>query len=282
MRFYLKNKKRYAKIWEQIPVPKPNELLAIPVDNRLWHPNLAVREGRIKTPDWYKEIETGEMSLKRCYGLADFLRTGYIMPLWASVDVRRPISKFNKGIDARFAIAESHLFQAETLSEKDMNYYFTMDALARNQFPIEQTGAQCPVAKQKSRECAYLKLVNPWLFRTAPGWSSLFLPMSWEPNSDYQVLAAVIHTDYYPNANLVINILTNNPFRIKEGTPMFHIIPFERKQSMLKTSLIKGDESIHKILKNTGFGTVFLTDEDMKGGYKKQQKEMDRGLEKNV
>ena len=279
MRLFSKNKRCAAKIWEQIPSPKSNELFAAPVDNRLWHPTLAVRESRSKTPDWYKEIPGGETSLKRCYGLADYLRTGYIVPLWASLDIRRPISKFDQKIDARYNIIDSHLFQTETISKDDMDYYFTMDSLSRNQFPIIQSGTECPVAKHKPRESSYLKLVNPWVFKTAPGWSSLFLPVLWEPSKNYEVLGAVIHTDSYPSANVVMNVLTNEPFRIDEGTSMYHIIPFERKNSMLKTSVIRGDSSTHGLMKHTGFGPVFTTQEDTHGGYKREQKRMDRLVE---
>lgn len=264
-------------IWENLPVPKPNELFAAPVDNRLWHPKLAIRASRTQTPDWFKNIPQGDATLKRCYGVADYLRTGYVIPLWATLDVRVPISKFDQRWDARFDIPSSHLFQVESVSEEDKNYFFSYDSLLRNQFPIHQTGAECPVAKKKSRVSSYLKLITPWVVRTAPGWSSLFLPTLWEPNPNYEVMGAVIHTDYYPNANLVINVLTDKPFRIEEGTVMQHIIPFKRDASILHTEVLKGDESAHKLLRDTGFGSVFTTKEDTHGGYKREQKRMDRG-----
>ena len=60
---------------------------------------------------------------------------------------------------------------------------------------------------------------------------------------------------------------------------MYHIIPFERKNSMLKTSVIRGDSSTHGLMKHTGFGPVFTTQEDTHGGYKREQKRMDRLVE---
>jgi hypothetical protein len=77
-------------------------LLAIPLSNTLWHPKVAIYKNNKKTPDWFKEVTTGELGLRRCYGLADYMRTGYTIPLWAQLDVREPISKLSSSWDARF------------------------------------------------------------------------------------------------------------------------------------------------------------------------------------
>ena len=264
-----------VRVWEELPTPKPNELLAIPLDNRLWHPTLAVRPSRTKMPDWYKNTPQSESSLKRCYGLADYLRTGYVMPMWASLDVRMSINKLNERVEAVYNVRDSHLFQTEELSQQEIDEYFSEQVLTNNQFSMDQTGDKCPIAKQKSRRSSYLQLINPWLFKTAPGWSCLFIPHQWEPNSDYDILSAVVHTDYFPNVNVIVNVKTNNVFRIAEGTTLYHIIPFERSNSILETNVIRGDETSHKILAHSGFGKVFPTAEDTFGGYKKQQKKFD-------
>ena len=260
MRFFSRNKRGTIKpnIWENLPTPKPNQLFAAPLDNRLWHPKIAVRASRTKTPDWFKNIPHGENSLKRCYGVADLMRTGYVVPLWASLDVRRPISKLDQRWDAKFHTAETGIFSTESVSERDIEYYFSQEALRRGQFPLHQTGGECPVAKRKPRASCYLKLINPWVFRTAPGWSCLFLPTIWEPNDKYEVLGAVVHTDYYPNANVVINIFTNEPFVIEEGTIMQHVIPFKRDASILDTEVLRGDQTAHKLLRDTEIGRAHV------------------------
>lgn len=279
MRLFSKNKKKLvsAEIWGDIPTPKNNELFAAPVDNRLWHPNTAIRTSRSIIPQWYKNLPTGDVSLKRCYGLSDFIRTGYTIPMWATLSVRMPIAKHDERIEAKYDIIESTLFQAEQMSEKDMDYFFSKQTLENNQFPFFQAG-MCPVSDAKARKSSYLKLLNPWVMRTAPGYSSLFLPALWEPNPNYQVLAGVVHTDYYPQANVVINITSNEQFKITEGTPLYHVIPFKREDALLKSSLIKGDQSAHKFLLNTGFGAVFTGSDSIDGGYKSEQSSIDKGL----
>lgn len=280
MRFFSRGKSKtiQPKIWEHIPVPKPNELFAAPVDNRLWHPKLAIRPSRTKTPEWFKKIPQGDSSLKRCYGVADYLKTGYVVPLWATLDVRMPISKLDHRWDARFEITQSHLFSTETVEDldtEDVAKYFSYQSLIRNQFPEHQTGMECPVAQKKPRKSSYLKLLSPWVVRTAPGWSCLFLPALWEPNENYEVLAAVVHTDYYPNANCVINVLTNKPFRIEEGTVMQHVIPFKRDSVIMNTEVLRGDQTAHLLMRDTGFGAVFTTQAHAHGGYKREQRRMD-------
>jgi hypothetical protein len=119
-------------------------------------------------------------------------------------------------------------------------------------FAHQSTG-ECPVSQNRTLDTMpYPKILNPWRIETAKGWSSLVLPVYWEPNSDYDVLPAVVHTDLYHTVNIVINIKTNTDFSIKYGTPMLHIIPFKRKEDISKIEF--QDESVFKYVESSGFG----------------------------
>jgi len=269
-----------GSIFDDVPTPKPNELLAIPVSNTLWHPNVAVYKSREKQPEWYKEATGGVSGLKRCYGLGDYMKVGYIVPLWAKLDIRLPIISVDKGWDARYDIVNSSTYELETLDEHKLREYFSRESLLGNQFPASQAGS-CPVASVKSRtNSSYLKLTNPWLFKTAPGYSTLFVHPQWEPNGNYHVMSGVVNTDYYHHCNVVMNITTASEFSIKEGTPMLHAIPFKRSDGIKNSELIKGDESLHKILDGLGFNSVHRST-NWEGGYKHEQSKLDKKLGEN-
>lgn len=109
-------------------------------------------------------------------------------------------------------------------------------------FAYQSTG-ECPVSQNRPLDTMqYPKIVNPWRIETAKGWSSLVLPVHWEPNPDYDVLPAVVHTDLYHAVNIVLNIKATTDFSIKYGTPMLHIIPFKRNEDVSKIEF--QDESL--------------------------------------
>lgn len=266
-----------ADIFSDIPTPKPYELLAVPVSNTLWHPKIAVYENRKKTPEWYKEIAGGTSGLKRCYGLGDYMRGGYTIPLWAKLDVRLPLNKLHRTWDAKYDILDPNLYGVELLDNQEFAQLMSQEELMRNQFPADQAG-KCPVASVKERpESSYLKLTNPWLFKTAPGYSTLFIHPQWEPNENYHVMAGVVNTDYYHHCNVVLNIMTTSEFSIAEGTPMMHAIPFKRSDLIKNSELIKGDSGIYKLLNNLGFDNIHRR-VSWEGAYKHEQNRVDKDL----
>ena len=265
-------------IHSDIPTPKPHELLAVPVDNTLWHPKIAVYENRKQTPDWYKQITGGSSGLRRCFGLGDYMRGGYTVPLWAKLDVRLPLSRLDNRWDAQYDIVASELFDLEFIDNPALNGMLSKDSLMGNQFPAEQAGV-CPVSAIKTRKnSSYLKLTNPWLFKTAPGYSTLFIHPQWEPSEHYQIMAGVVNTDYYHHCNVVLNITGDSEFSIEEGTPIFHAIPFKRSDLIKNSKLLKGDDRMHKLLDIVGFDNVHRQS-SWEGAYKHEQNRVDKGLE---
>lgn len=205
-------------------------------------------------PEWWKELSGNEGSLKRCSGTSDYLATGFTIPLWAKLMFRPSID--GRNWDAKF-----------DLTTDDGNFGI-------ESFMYSQTG-ECPVSRsRKLKESNYIKVINPWLVKTAPGWSSLFLPPLWDPNPNYTMLPAVVNTDYYHNAHMVINVLTDEPFELEIGRPMWHVIPFKRNG---KLDVIWGNERAYNLLRHRGFGGGFMP-KRQKSKYKKMQRDEDAML----
>jgi hypothetical protein len=216
---------------------KPGEIRVTPLDNRLNEMPPFINSVETQ-PAWFKRIHKNPGSLRRCAGINDFFNIGITIPCWTNFN-------FRPGQDGAWETrgAGFGFQQGET----------SMGAV--ESFPFAATG-ECPVSAVRSSEFSeaqYPKLVNPWKIETAPGWSVLILPVMWEPNKDYDVLPAAVHTDFYHTANIVLNIKADSAFSIKWGTPLAHLIPFERKTNIDK--LIIPDEKNFKYVASKGFGT---------------------------
>jgi hypothetical protein len=81
------------------------------------------------------------------------------------------------------------------------------------------------------------KFVQPWMIKTPPGYSTMFIHPTYRPDLPFYTLPAIVDTDKHP-------IIINFPFLIKEGftgvieygTPMVQAIPFKRDGWDSKTS----------------------------------------------
>jgi len=241
---------------------KPGEIRITPLDNRLYE--MPPYKNNVETlRPWFKRLHKNEGSLRRCAGINDFFNTGITIPAWTNFT-------FRPGQDGSW----------ETRANN-----FGFDHMGNTVSPVEgfsfaSTG-ECPVTDMRSpsmKEAQFPKLVNPWRIETAPGWSVLFLPTMWEPDPNYTVLPAVVHTDFYHTANIVLNITGDEAFTIKYGTPLAHLIPFERKNNI--HTLISEDESMFKYVASKGFGMGHMMPV---GGtaapYRRERIKVDKALE---
>jgi hypothetical protein len=250
--------KKTIKYYKEIKKPKPGEILIFPRDNRLLENSPYVNNAQ-SLPEWFKNIEKKKGSIRSCSGTLDFLQAGITVPLWTNV-------KFTPNLNLG-AQWEAHLDQMP-YAEGFHNEPFHFEAVGR-----------CPMTSVREIErSGFPKLVNPWCFMTAPGWSTLLLPPLYEPNKEWQTMASVIHTDFYHNLNLVLNIYTDKAFWIKAGTPVMHLIPFKRNGDITKIGM--QDESMWRYITSRGFGDAHVIPVMSTGGsYKTYQRKVDSELE---
>jgi len=243
------------KVFNDIPKIKEGQVLLTPHVPQLMDDECRPYQNLGNWPDWWKQLSGEEGSLKRCSGTSDYIATGFTIPLWAKL-------MFRPSVDHKFWEGQFDL-------STDMGNF------GIEKFSYGQTG-ECPVTKVRKIEKAnYVKVINPWLTKTAPGWSSLFLPPLWNPNPNYTMLPAVVNTDYYHNAHIVMNILTDQPFEIEMGTPMWHVIPFKRQKSL---DILWGDSIAYNLLQYRGFGGPFMP-KRQKSFYKKLQRQLDESID---
>ena len=245
---HLKNSDK-IRTYRDWPKVKPGEILMIPKDYRLLE-NPPVINGTT-WPDWWKNMpkERGTTMLG-CKGIQDYLSMGITVPLWCDM-------QFDPMGHTDFvATPADSFFGVER---------FTYDSCE---------GA--PINDGRARpEAAYLKLVSPYLYKTAPGYSMLVLPVAYEPDSRYEVLPAIVNTDYYHNLHAVIRVMTGESFDVRAGTPLYHLIPFKRNDKV--KTIIMGLKEMWDMGWNRGVGTFGFRAGNRKGLYRKHQREADAG-----
>ena len=140
-------------------------------------------------------------------------------------------------------------------------------------FNYEQA-RECPITKDRELpDAGFPKIVSPFLYKTAPGYSMLALPVAYEPDPRYQVLPAVIHTDYYHNLNVVLRVMTEESFIIKAGTPIYQLIPFKRSDKLHSIQI--GDEIMHNQGTHRGLSYGGVEQFSRRGVYRKGQRQQD-------
>jgi len=240
--------------YKNLPSVEQGQVFIAPITNLLYDDQIMPINNSKGWPEWWKNIDAKEGSLRRCAGVGDYISQGFTITMWADAMFRPSINR--REWESRFDISHDHPFAIQG-------------------FNYDQTG-DCPVTRVRKFEKAnYIKMINPWLFKTAPGWSCLFLPVSWEPDPNFTLLPSMVNTDYYHHANIVMNILTDQEFVIREGTPLQHVIPIPRTKAL---EILWGSESAYPHMDQKGFGTSFAPN-NMKGKYKRVQRNIDETTE---
>src|SRR5437016_730072 len=157
-------------------------------------------------PDWYRQmpVETDPPSefgtVKRCPPFLEAMSCGYIIPLPADMKVTVTSTTLNIEISGfNEPLAELHL---------------------QSQFP----GAPFPARP-------LIKFRNPWIVKTPPGYSTLFVaPLNYF-DAPFVPLAGVVETDtYYRHVTFPAIWLLGPGTQtiLKRGTPLVQAIPFRR------------------------------------------------------
>ena len=211
-------------------------------------------------PEWFKKLKpvvdgnekVKPGTVKRCVPVLDAVSQGYIIPLWADLQVKLyPIYHFlgEGGEDAGMEptlTPDDLLGTSEEGSEVIRSFYKkTEEHAVMMKFPEymqqaedmlerhgwEQVGEACTLNKFKFGKVLF-KFANPWIIETAPGYSVQFKNPSNNWSNDICIIEGVVDTDEYYNTVNFPYVWTGKEvgeFIIPQGTPLVHVIPFKRE-----------------------------------------------------
>ena len=203
-----------------------------------------------RIPDWWKKLpHTHEgprdtygstpMTAKKCMPLQDVMGLGYIIPLQGDVQV---ITNHDRSIikainPPSMKIAEFH--------------------------DIVQAGGKT----SPSYPTNPIKFLNYWVVKTAPGWSTMFIPPINHFNPHFTCLGGLVDTDRYPKeVNFPAMWHTANfDDKIPAGTPLVQVIPIKRdgfpKQPKIRDMTAQEFKQIDNIAKAQHSRSSYYTKE---------------------
>lgn len=162
-------------------------------------------------PEWFKKIPVDMkvsepdggpmMSAKKCLPMLDAMSVGYHIPLQGDVyfEVSEDGSAANAGMQMPSLIEFHDIRQIG-----------------------EKTAPGFPTPP--------VKFINHWVIKTAPGWSTLFIPPINHPTTHFTCLGGLVDTDQYPKEVNFPAIWHTPGFKgvLKAGTPLVTAIPIKR------------------------------------------------------
>jgi hypothetical protein len=177
---------------------------------------------KLNIPEWYKEIEHSPefLTVKGCMPFLDTLTSGYLLKI--PVDLYLEHNQYSK--EGRYTTMNSNV--------RDINIPLNINrSKSESIHPPEQLG-KCPF-NQKNQNLPFQKIINPWIIKTPPGYSCLFLPPMNNSDDRFSIIPGIVDTDTFEsevNFPIIINgdkypTLTTV---IKKGTPYVQVIPFKR------------------------------------------------------
>ena len=181
-----------------------------------------------RIPEWYKKMETynrgliNNPTIKKCPPVLEIYRHGYY--ILNSVDISIKQMTGPNGFDS-------------FIYDYPPNYA-GLDLI--NEHGRPQVHSVPLIDKWKSNHAN--KYNNPWLIRTPPGYTTLFLnPCINDVSNSYYAFEAIVDTDNWHEVNFPFIVNWNNikpgeEYVFKRGDPIILAIPFKRTDFKLNIS----------------------------------------------
>lgn len=154
-------------------------------------------------------------TMKECVPIRDYLTSGYIIPLWATIKISlNEEGRMNCGWgDGDEEIISFHR-------------------------PHQTVG--CPVHNKNNNSKDVPKLMCPWQFKTPKGYSTFFFSPRYM-EGQIEILPAIVDTDSYHEVNFPFLYHGKNGEEntFEKGTPIVQLIPFKRED--WKMEMEEGD-----------------------------------------
>ncbi len=203
-------------------------------------------------PDWFKDLSpvcdepdeerdmfgNRNMTAKKCLPLLDAMSLGYTIPLAADLHIR---SNHN---NTQIAVTNPP-------GMKLCEFHSSVQLGGQHKLGIKHGDA--------------LKFINPWIIKTAPGWSTLFTSPFNHFDQPFTCLTGFVDTDVYPKEVNFPAILKmyDADVNIPAGTPLVTVIPVKRNSFPRKPNvrdMSKEDfDRVSKIQKIQNLQTHYYT-----------------------
>lgn len=210
----------------------PKDLLPIPA--------------KLNMPQWYKDLthSVEEQTIKGCIPFMDTLTTGYILKIPQDIHLKHKFKTETSDDDCKAEFSTNDPRAREFILKNRINL------MIEPQFhPVTQLGKDCPF-HEINNAIAYHKILNPWIIKTPPGYSCLFIDLLNNRNKDFEIISGIVDTDTFEfEVNFPIIVKSygkEKTFILKKGTPYVQIIPFKRDAWRMSIEPVEKKETVPK------------------------------------
>ena len=190
---------------------------------------------KLNIPQWFKKLDhtIENKTVKGCMPFLDTLTTGYLLKVPRDYGFVYNI----KNKEGKPDIVWHPLnIDDGLLNAKSINLGKHTPDLHNVQQVLGSPHAE------KNKQLPFLKILNPWIIKTPPGYSCLFVPPLNNTDDRFSIIPGIVDTDTFQqevNFPIVINgdKYPTLDTIIKKGTPYVQVIPFKRESWKMK---IKG------------------------------------------
>tara|TARA_R100001509_G_C4877437_1_gene219009 strand:- start:800 stop:1558 length:759 start_codon:yes stop_codon:yes gene_type:complete len=186
---------------------------------------------KLNVPLWFKELNhsINDKTIKGCMPFLDTLTAGYIIKMPVDYYIGHNLKVENEDIhrstEGFTAISES---ENSLIKKTNINQRHVLES-----HPTNQVGEKCPFVN-KNKSLPFHKLLNPWIIKTPPGYSCLFLPPMNNSDDRFSIIPGIVDTDTYPSEINFPIIINGDKYPvletvIKMGTPIAQVFPFKRE-----------------------------------------------------
>ena len=194
---------------------------------------------KLNIPEWYKKLKSSHelLTIKGCMPFLDTLTTGYVLELPQDFVLVHNIIENGKQI-TKF---EPSLYNKP--NGLNMNFKEETQSHAPEQLkgsPLEHKNLHLPVHK----------ILNPWIIKTPPGYSCLFVPPLNNTDDRFSIIPGIVDTDKFQNEINFPFIVNGDKYSVlntilKKKTPYVQIIPFKRENWQMKIGKITKQDPIN-------------------------------------
>ena len=220
---------------------------------------------KLNIPQWYKKLKhsVNNKTVKGCMPFLDSLTTGYLLKVPIDMKITHNIT--NEETGQKDGFWKTGEIEAELMRDERIN-------VNRPQADVHSTNQLkgSPVI-EKNKNLPFYKILNPWIIKTPPGYSCLFVSPLNNSDDRFSIIPGIVDTDSYKqeiNFPIIINGDKYDTLDtiIKKGTPYVQIIPFKRENWKMK---IRG-ESVDNLRKRSMFFSFTILDNYKNNFWKKK------------
>jgi hypothetical protein len=200
---------------------------------------------KFNLPQWYKVLKHNDQykTVKGCIPFLETLTTGYLLKI--PRDYKINFNKFKGDTDNPM----NGIHEDKIYPKPNLNINF------ESNHHIKQLQGSPLLRKNLDKHVS--KFVNPWIIKTPPGYSCLFISPLNNSDDRFSIIPGIVNTDKYDSEINFPFIVNGDKYPyiedvIKKGTPYVQIIPFKRENWKMKLSEKHNEHHLN-------FGLHFIT-----------------------